>query len=276
MTLKANLLFAGVCAAGLAAVAGAQAEPPYGASTAARATLYELPNYQGRSITIYRSNDNLGNTDFNDRAQSAHFDGDWTVCTDSNFRGNCQTVSGDVPNLSRYGLANQLSSLQQASSGGYGDNGQDRGYGDRGGDRGSGQGGDRGYPTTQDDRGYPGAGGGGSYQGGGDRGYPGGNDRGYGGQGGYGDNRDLGANGAWASAGGVRGRSVVFFARPQNNGQDIAAWDRTAADWFCRQQGLGAAVYYDTSYRSNRGWRFNNGAFSVNSPVLRDVVCRKQ
>lgn len=269
MKLTAKIALAGVCAAALAAAVSAQAQPTGGA----RATLYELPNFQGRSITIVRSNDNLANSGFNDRAQSAHFDGDWTVCSDADFRGNCQTLSGDVANLNRYGLGNQLSSLQQASPGGYGANGYGRDPGDRG-DR-SGDHGDRGDggAYAQDDRGYPGGGGGDhGYQGPGDRGL--GGDRGY--TNGFGPGGDMGRGGDWARAGGTPGRSVVFFARPQNDGQDIAAFDRTAADWFCRRQGLGAAVYYDTSFHSNRSWRFNGGPFAVNAPVLRDVVCRKQ
>jgi hypothetical protein len=67
---------------------------------------------------------------------------------------------------------------------------------------------------------------------------------------------------------------VVFFPRPQSDGQDIAAFNRSAADWFCRRQGLGTAVYYDVSQRG-RGFRFQGGGFSLNAPVLRDVVCRK-
>lgn len=227
-------------------LAGAAQAQPRGDGP--RATLYEFPNFQGRSITIYGGDDNLQNDNFNDVARSAHFDGDWTVCSDAGLRGNCQRLSGDVANLDRYGLSRSVSSLRQgadygqAGGGGYGrDPGPDQGYG--GGDRG----------------GY----GGGDYAGG----YGGAPDRGLGDDRGYDDRR-------WSGAGGVPGRSVVFFPRPKQDGQDIAAFDRSAADWFCRRQGLGAAAYYDASFR-NRGFRFNGGGFSLNAPVLRDVVCRK-
>ncbi|HZZ35288.1 MAG TPA: beta/gamma crystallin-related protein [Caulobacteraceae bacterium] len=220
-------LLAGACAA--LATAGLA-----GAAQAQRATLYEYPNFQGRSITVDRGDNNLANDNFNDTAQSGHFDGDWTVCTDSDLRGQCQRVAGDVPNLNQFGVGRSISSLQQGGPGGerWGDTDRrgDRDYGDRGYD--------------QSERGpLPGAGYGGGYGG-----------------------------GRWE--GGVPGRSVVFFARPRNDGQDIAAYDRNAADWFCRRQGLGRAVYYDVSERG-RGFRWQGGGFALNAPVLRDVVCRK-
>ncbi|MGA0599134.1 beta/gamma crystallin-related protein [Caulobacter sp. KR2-114] len=251
MTRTIRLTAVAAVLASAAAVAGAaHAQPAAGA----RATLYEFPNFQGRSITITGADDNLQNDNFNDTARSAHFDGDWTVCSDAGLRGNCQTLSGDVPNLDRFGLGRSVSSLRQGSAygqaggGGYGrDPGPDRGYGY--GDR------DRG----DDDRG--------GYAGGYGRGPDRGPDRGYGDDRGYDDSR-------WSGSGGIPGRSVVFFPRPKQDGQDIAAFDRSAADWFCRRQGLGAAAYYDTSYRG-RGFRFNGGGFTLNAPVLRDVVCRK-
>lgn len=251
-----------MAAAGLASLAlcgVAVAQPAGGGGSA---TLYELPNFQGRSITLYRGADNLQANNFNDTARSAHFDGDWTVCSDANLRGNCQTLSGDVPNLDRFGLGRMVSSLRQgaddggASAGGYGrEPGPDRDR-DRDGDRNGGRGDDRGYG----DRGY------------GDNSRPAGPGPVIGG--GYGDDRGGYGDTRWSGAGGVPGRSVVFFPRPKSDGQDIAAFDRSAADWFCRRQGLGAAVYYDTSYKG-RGFRFNGGGFSINAPVLRDVVCRR-
>ncbi|HEX7758178.1 MAG TPA: beta/gamma crystallin-related protein [Caulobacteraceae bacterium] len=235
--LALKVAFATACAAALAGAV--QAQPATGGGSA---TLYELPNFQGRSVTVYRGADNLQDSNFNDMAQSAHFDGDWTVCSDAGLRGNCQTLSGDVPNLSRYGLDRMVSSLRKGAA--YGDSGGS-GYGRDPGVGDTRAPGDR--PGLPDQRGY-----------GDNRGF--GDDRAY-------DNR-------WQGANGVPGRSVVFFARPKQDGQDIAAFNRGAADWFCRRQGLGAAVYYDTSYRG-RGFRFSGGGFSMNAPVLRDVVCRK-
>lgn len=291
MNRTAMLALATACAAALAGAV--QAQP---AAATGSATLYDGPNFQGRSITIYRGADNLQDRNFNDVAQSGHFDGDWTVCSDAGMHGNCQTLSGDVPNLNRYGLGRMVSSLRKGAvvgdnaAGGYG-----RDTGPNGGpDRGPGVGADRGpgdRPGLPDERGYaasPAYGdnrgapdnqgyadnrGGADNQGYGDnRGGP--VNPGYGDNRGYGDDRGYGRPGAAQWTDGFPGRSVVFFPRPRSDGQDIAAFDRSAADWFCRRQGLGVAVYFDTSARG-RGFRFNGGGFSLNAPVLRDVVCRR-
>jgi hypothetical protein len=265
MKIHTKLMLAGACAASLM---GASAQAQLGS---ARATLYEFPNFQGRSVTIYRNNDNLADSNFNDLAQSGHFDGDWTVCSDANYRGNCQTLSGDVGNLNQYSLGRTVSSLRQGADP-YADNAgrggpryqDDTGYGDQG----------HGYATPPADngRGYVDPNTGGQGYGDSGRGY-GDTDRGYGDTGrGYGD---TGRGGYGRQDDGVQGRSVVFFARPKASGQDIAAYDRTAADWFCRSQGLGSSVYFDISERG-RGMRWQGGGLSVTGPVLRDAVCRKR
>jgi hypothetical protein len=232
MKTAARLLIATAC---LAALAGAAQAQPYGRG---RATLYEYPNFQGRSVTIDRAENNLDNQNFNDAAQSAHFDGYWTVCSNYDFRGRCEVMSGDVRDLGDRNFGRTISSLQPGVEGGYGDN-DDR---DHGHDHGGGWNGPGGP-------GAPGPGG------------PAGGPTGQWGAGQWG-------------GGGTAGRSVVFFPRPQSNGQDIAAFDRGAADWFCRKQGLGVSVYYDTKTRGN-AFRWQGGAISVNAPVLRDVVCRR-
>ncbi|MBS0410941.1 MAG: hypothetical protein JSR86_13575 [Proteobacteria bacterium] len=126
----AAIALIGLCAA---AVAGSAAAQPGGGR---RAILYEYPNFQGRSYVVYGRNDGLGPTGFEDEARSARFEGDWTICEDDNYQGHCETVSGDVPDLGRYGLSGEISSLRaewggdrRYGGGGYG------GYGDRDGDR---------------------------------------------------------------------------------------------------------------------------------------------
>lgn len=76
------------------------------------ATLYELPNFQGRQITLEAYSGDLSNLNFNDMAQSARFQGRWRICQDSEFRGRCQEVGGDAPDLSKMGLSQKISSLQ--------------------------------------------------------------------------------------------------------------------------------------------------------------------
>jgi len=118
---KTLTLLAGVAVAALGAAASAQT--PYGYPAAGygqpSATLYELPNFQGRSITIRGQDSNLDGDGFNDRARSARFEGAWRVCGDANYGGYCQTLSGNVPALP-LGLSASVSSLQSADlSGGY-------------------------------------------------------------------------------------------------------------------------------------------------------------
>lgn len=68
----------------------------------ARATLYEGPNFGGRSFPIGREAvGNLGPTGFNDRAQSLRVsEGYWIFCSDANFQGQCRTFGpGDYAAL---------------------------------------------------------------------------------------------------------------------------------------------------------------------------------
>ena len=77
-----SLTFAAIALSLAAGAAHAQRGP-------ATATLYELPNFEGRSVTVTESTPDLGRWRFNDRAQSARFEGRWRV-TDTNL----ETSSG--------------------------------------------------------------------------------------------------------------------------------------------------------------------------------------
>ena len=196
--------------AALAASAGAaQAQRGPGA-----ATLYELPNFQGRSVTITQSTPDLGAWRFNDRAQSARFQGSWRVCEHDSFRGRCQELRGDVPDLTNYGLSGQISSIEPTGrpGGGYGGGG-------------------------------PGSGPGGGW------GPPGGRERGF------------------------EGARTVFYPRPQVRGLDIVA-GKFAADQYCRRQGLGPSVWFDSSERAQQAIG-PNGEFIGRASVIRDLLCQK-
>lgn len=39
--------------------------------------------------------------------------GRWEVCSDANFRGRCQVVSGNVANFDRSGMNDRISSVRQ-------------------------------------------------------------------------------------------------------------------------------------------------------------------
>ncbi len=199
-----------ICATALVALAVAGAASAQPGGRGATATLYDQPNFQGASVTITQSVPDLGRWRFNDRAQSARFEGRWLICEHDDFKGRCQEVRGDVANLHTYGLMAQVSSLEPAGRSGGG----------------------------------PGGPGGG---------YPG---------------------GGWqGSSRGVDGTRTVFFARPTVRGVDVAAGDR-GANAFCRSQGLGGAVWFDSSDRANRAVG-PDGQLIGRSSVIRDLLCRK-
>lgn len=85
--------------------------------------------------------------------------------------------------------------------------------------------------------------------------------------------------GGWGSGGGrpdtrgAEGAHSVFFARPTVRGLDLAAGSN-GANSFCRRQGLGPAVYFDSSERAPRALG-PEGQMVGRTPVLRDVLCRK-
>lgn len=101
-------------------------------------------------------------------------------------------------------------------------------------------------------------------------------------QGGYGYNEDdryedYGRPGAGGGYGnprrdGVQGRTVIFFARPNVSGNDIAARGQSSADQFCRASGYGSAVYYAQGERSRSA--VDQDGRQVDAPALRDVLCR--
>lgn len=76
-------------------------------------TLYPAPDFGGRPFFTEGEITNLPR-EFNDRAMSLRIDGrrPWMVCTDSDFRGRCQVFDQDVPDLRRFGLAGQISSMR--------------------------------------------------------------------------------------------------------------------------------------------------------------------
>lgn len=176
------------------------------------ATLFELPNFQGRSVTVRGDVENLAGYRFNDLAQSVRLEGAWRLCEKSDFGGRCVEERGDIADLNTVGMFVKISSLQPA--GGFGGGGY-------GGGPGPG----------------PGAGG----YGRGDR--------------------------------GIEGARAVFFPRPSVRGLDVAAGSN-GANSFCRNQGLGAALYFDSSERAPRAIG-PEGQFVGPSSVLRDLVCRK-
>jgi len=80
-------------------------------------TFYELPNFEGRSITVDRNESDFTRLGFNDRAQSVRVDGTWLVCEHVNMQGRCQTLSDDVRDLNRIGMTRMVSSARNLDDG---------------------------------------------------------------------------------------------------------------------------------------------------------------
>lgn len=104
-------------AAIVAASAGMAAAQSYGGGRQPAAILYDQPNFQGQQTTIYGLATNLP-SNFNDKAMSGKFQGRWRICEDSDYRGRCQDVSGDVPNMNLLGFGQRITSLQAYVAGG--------------------------------------------------------------------------------------------------------------------------------------------------------------
>ena len=260
----------------LAGAAMAQGRP-------ASLTLYDQPDYRGGSVTFYGDNANVGSTGFADRAESAQVLGSWRVCEGGGYRNHCEVLSGNVRDLSAYGLAGRVGSAQLLGAGpaaaytpppaatytppvyappastapayeppvyapaAPAQDGYGRqGYGrdDYGADR---------YTPPAYGSDYP--------------------PRDYG----YGAAPPPPAvdapppsypDQAYAeppvARPGFDGRATVFFPHPLLRGREVVYWGQGAADRFCRAQGLGPAVYSD-----------QEPGTAVTGPVLRDVLCRR-
>src|SRR5215472_8791485 len=81
---------------------------------AARATLFDQPNFHGASVTIVEGSPDLAVRGFAGRAMSGRFEGDWTLCDSPGLDGRCASVSGDVADLAAVGLAHRVVSLREA------------------------------------------------------------------------------------------------------------------------------------------------------------------
>jgi hypothetical protein len=87
----------------LAALAALVFAGAAGTASAQEIILYDLPNFQGQSVTINRATSDLSAIRFNDRTSSLRVvSGQWELCVDSNYSGGCFAYSGAEANLGRY------------------------------------------------------------------------------------------------------------------------------------------------------------------------------
>lgn len=80
-------------------------------------TLFEKPNYQGRSMTFDHRIPSLNAVGFNDLAQSVKIDGkrDWVLCDSRNFLGRCIRVHLKEKDLMRQKFSSLASSIYPVS-----------------------------------------------------------------------------------------------------------------------------------------------------------------
>ena len=82
-----------------------------GGQTGARITIYELPNFGGRSATLTGTEFQL--SVLNNRAGSVRVSGGrWEVCDQPRFGGRCSTFTGDIRDLNSYGLKDRILSVR--------------------------------------------------------------------------------------------------------------------------------------------------------------------
>lgn len=209
-----------------AVLAGAAAAQPAGPAPVA--VLYDQPNFHGRWVRVAGGEVDLRRLTFAGAAMSGQFEGDWMVCDGPRYAGRCVTVTGAVADLTPLGLDHQIASLRQGDTVGAGVRGggetagepqADDGYYDRGRVRAQLP------PPSPADASPP-------------------------------------VDAAWRAGAsgdpGVAGYGSVFFIRPRRDGEDIPGAGRDLADRFCRDQGLGPALYFDSD-----------------GHILRDVLCRR-
>lgn len=271
-------------------------------------TFYEFPDYRGASVTFYGDNANIGSTGFTNRAQSAQVIGSWRVCAGGGYRNRCEVLERNVRDLTAYGLSRQVGSAQRLSGQAYAAPAPvaappaaqpyTRPYAEA-----------PAYPAPrmetrplppaqgyQPDTRYPSPYAEPRYDAPYDPRYSDARP-GFGAQAPY--RPDFGPPAADApvaaypsypadpypaqtyppaeapyAPGGVSGETTVFFAQPMVRGMEVSADGVRAADGFCRSQGLGLSLYFDTSRRAGRAVTFD-GRVTGPGPVLRDVLCRR-
>jgi Beta/Gamma crystallin len=89
-----------------------------GGWSSARITLYENDDFKGQSVPASGNLADLANFGFNDKASSARVrDGQWQLCVDANYRGNCVTLGpGEYPTLRAMGVNDRVSSVRDLGS----------------------------------------------------------------------------------------------------------------------------------------------------------------
>lgn len=100
-----------------AAVAVAQPYYPIAATVAppqpTAITVFDQPNFKGRTLVFDRSVPSLARVNFNDVIASVQIKGtrDWVLCEHRNFMGKCVRIRAKEKDLKRLKINGQVSSL---------------------------------------------------------------------------------------------------------------------------------------------------------------------
>lgn len=80
----------------------------------AQITVYEHPNFEGRSISAQQASTDLRRSRLNDRGSSVVVRGQrWEICNEQAFEGRCRVLRpGQYPSLEAMGMDDQISSMR--------------------------------------------------------------------------------------------------------------------------------------------------------------------
>ena len=111
--MKSSLIAIGVAVATACGTLSVLAAPNMNAPLPTAITVYEKPNFKGRSLKFDRSVPSLAAVDFNDLTASVKIDGkrDWVLCEHRNFMGKCVRVRAKEKNLKRLKIDGKVSSI---------------------------------------------------------------------------------------------------------------------------------------------------------------------
>jgi uncharacterized protein YcfJ len=80
----------------------------------AQITVYDHPDFEGRSMTAQQANADLRRSRLNDRGSSVVVRGQrWEICNERQFQGRCRVLRpGQYPSLEAMGMDDQISSMR--------------------------------------------------------------------------------------------------------------------------------------------------------------------
>jgi hypothetical protein len=89
---------------------GGIARPPIGNVRPSRIVLYSGTDFTGRSTTLDSANSSISRSEV--QSVQVFEGGAWQICEDSNFRGRCTSVSGNVNDIRSLGLPGRVRSAR--------------------------------------------------------------------------------------------------------------------------------------------------------------------